>query len=63
MLLMRKILMNENVNDVSLCDVYEKFVVIKSAMNLSKESMRYYKDCYKFFTHDKAPRYAWESGI
>ena len=46
----KRITINEN-EDIILNVAFEKFISLKKAMNLSKDTIEYYEGCYKYFTN------------
>lgn len=43
--------MNSQLKDATITEMYERFISRKNAINLSKESLKYYENCFKYFVN------------
>ena len=47
--LKRKIFLNEN-TEINLREAFEKFIGQKKVLNVSEDTIKYYNDCWRYFT-------------
>jgi len=46
---MKMITLKQNSDEVTVKEIFEEFIRYKALQNASPETIKYYKDCYRYF--------------